>query len=104
MKIVITSVENNINSAFDLRFGRAGYFCVYDTSSKETEFILNEHNDANSGAGIKAAEKVIELGVTRVISGDFGPKAKDLLNQFKIQMVMLDDNAQTINTIIGQIK
>jgi predicted Fe-Mo cluster-binding NifX family protein len=35
------------------------------------------------GAGTKAAETVADLNAERVISGDFGPKAKALLEQFK---------------------
>ncbi|MCU4163996.1 NifB/NifX family molybdenum-iron cluster-binding protein [Carboxylicivirga caseinilyticus] len=103
MKIAITSTQNIPESTFDLRFGRASYFCIYNTENNSVEFIDNENINANSGAGIKAAEKVIELGVSRVISGDFGPKAKDLLDKFKIQMVMLDDDSQTISSIIKQL-
>nr|WP_321408522.1 NifB/NifX family molybdenum-iron cluster-binding protein [uncultured Carboxylicivirga sp.] len=103
MKIVITSTQNTPESTFDLRFGRASYFCIYNTDYNSIEFIENENINTKSGAGVKAAEKVIELGVSRVISGDFGPKAKDLLDKFKIQMVMLDDDSQTISSIIKQL-
>nr|WP_319397517.1 NifB/NifX family molybdenum-iron cluster-binding protein [uncultured Carboxylicivirga sp.] len=103
MKIAITSTNNTLDSNFDLRFGRAAYFCIFDTEDKSTSFIENENVNANSGAGVKAAEKIIELGATRVISGDFGPKAKDMLDKFKIQMVMLDDDTKKISSIIEQI-
>lgn len=103
MKIVITSTGDSADSKFDLRFGRAAYFCVYDASNGATQFIPNEQLNAQGGAGTKSAEKIIELGVKRVISGDFGPKAKDLLNQFKIQMVMLDDSSSTVESIIKKL-
>lgn len=103
MKTVITAKENNTSSLFDLRFGRGAWFCVFDTESKQTEFVKNEFANVQGGAGTKAAEKMIELGVTKVISGDFGPKAKDLLTQFKIQMVILDDDEKTIKDIITLI-
>ncbi|WP_430809418.1 MULTISPECIES: NifB/NifX family molybdenum-iron cluster-binding protein [unclassified Carboxylicivirga] len=103
MKIAITSSGDSTDAKFDLRFGRAAYFCVYDTSNGSTQFIANEQCDAQGGAGTKAAEKMIELGVKRIISGDFGPKAKDLLNQFKIQMVMLDDANSTVGVIIDKL-
>ena len=51
---------NNLDSGFDLRFGCAGWFCILDE----------------------------ETGATRVISGDFGSKAKELLEKFNIQMVL----------------
>lgn len=100
MKIIITSKGNSKDALLDLRFGRAAYFCLYNTENKTMQFINNELKDAQGGAGTKAAEKVIEFGAERVISGDFGPKAKDLLNQFNIQMVMLDDANSTIESIV----
>jgi predicted Fe-Mo cluster-binding NifX family protein len=103
MKTVITAKENNTQSLFDLRFGRGAWFCVFDSETKNTSFVKNEFADAQGGAGTKAAEKMIELGVQKVISGDFGPKAKDLLTQFNVQMVILEDDEKTINDIIELI-
>ncbi len=50
------------------------------------------YSTTSQGAGGKVVETAIELGVTKVISGDFGPKAKDLLEKFNIQMVILLTN------------
>ena len=46
---------------------------------------------------------MIELGVNKIISGDFGPKAKEMLEKFNIQMVIIEDDSQTIQTIIDKI-
>ena len=43
MKTVITSSGNELKSNFDLRFGRAAYFCIYDEESKETSFFQNDN-------------------------------------------------------------
>jgi len=104
MKTLISSDGNNLKSTFDLRFGRASWFCLFDEENRETLFYENTFKDANHGAGGKVVEKAIELGVTKVISGDFGPKAKDLLEKFKIQMVILSDNNKSIDDIISQLK
>ena len=104
MKTVITSSGNTIESQFDKRFGRAAWFCIYDESSKEISFAPNEQVNANNGAGTKAAEKMVELGIKKVISGDFGPKAKDLLEKFNIQMVVIQDDDSTVQNIIQKIK
>ncbi|MCK5137468.1 MAG: NifB/NifX family molybdenum-iron cluster-binding protein [Bacteroidales bacterium] len=103
MKTVITSKGNNQNASFDLRFGRAGWFCVVDDASGKPSFIENEQADATGGAGVKAAEKMVELGVQKVISGDFGPKAKELLEKFNIQMVIIQGENQSIKEIISQL-
>lgn len=104
MKTIITSTGNQLNSIFDLRFGRASWFCLYDDQSGEVCFVENENINSSSGAGTKTVEKVVELGVQKVISGDFGPKAKELLEKFNIQMVLLQDDNNTVQYIIDQLK
>ena len=104
MKTLISSTGNKLDSGFDLRFGRAGWFCLLDEETGETSFYENENKEASHGAGTKAVEKVVELGATRVISGDFGPKAKELLEKFNIQMVLLSDDSKSIADIADGIK
>jgi len=104
MKTLISSKGNKLDSGFDLRFGRAAWFCIFDEQTKQTRFIENEHKDAIHGAGTKVVEKVVEAGAARVISGDFGPKAKELLEKFHIQMVLISDDSQSISDIIHSIK
>jgi len=104
MKTLISSTGNNLNSSFDLRFGRAAWFCLLNEETGETRFYENENKEASHGAGTKAVEKVVELGVSKVISGDFGPKAKELLEKFNIQMVLLSDDSKSIADIADSIK
>ncbi|MPQ46834.1 dinitrogenase iron-molybdenum cofactor biosynthesis protein [Marinifilum sp. N1E240] len=104
MKTIITSTGKGEGSLFDLRFGRAAWFCLYDDENGEVRFIENKHANAAGGAGTKASETAIELGVSKVISGDFGPKAKDLLDEFNIQMVILQDDNNTVEKILKNLK
>jgi len=104
MKTLISSTGNNLNSSFDLRFGRAAWFCLLNEETGETRFYENENKEASHGAGTKTVEKVVELGVSKVISGDFGPKAKELLEKFNIQMVLLSDDSKSIADIADSIK
>jgi len=104
MKTLISCEGNSLKAAFDLRFGRASWFCLLDDKSGDTHFYKNEFKEADHGAGGKVVEKAIDMGVTRVISGDFGPKAKDLLIKFNIQMVILPDGNRSIKEIITQLK
>ena len=104
MNTIISSTGSNLDSSFDLRFGRAGWFCLLNEATGETTFHENENKDASHGAGTKAVEKIIELGAAKVISGDIGPKAKELLEKFNIQMVLLSDDSKSIADIIDSIK
>ena len=104
MNTIISSTGNKLTSQFDLRFGRAPWFCVLDETSGKTSFHQNESQEASHGAGTRAAEKAIELGATKVISGDFGPKVKELLEKFNIQMVILSESSSTIGEIVEKIR
>ena len=103
MKTVITSKGNNTKADFDPRFGRAGWFCLIDDESGKPTFIENDQAEASGGAGVKVAEKMVEIGVKKVISGDFGPKAKELLDKFNIQMVIITDDHQSIKEVISRL-
>ncbi|MGB5435825.1 MAG: NifB/NifX family molybdenum-iron cluster-binding protein [Maribacter sp.] len=103
MKTVITSSGGTLTAQFDKRFGRAAWFCIFDEESKETRFIDNTNDSASNGAGTKAAEKMVEMNIKKVISGDFGPKAKDLLDKFDVQMVIINDHDITVQHIIEKL-
>lgn len=104
MKVIISSSGNSLKSKFDIRFGRSAWLCLYNTETQNIDFWENENKNIDGGAGTKTAEKVAELGAKQVISGDFGPKAKSLLEKLKIQMIILEETNQTIADITEKIK
>ena len=86
MKIAITSEGMNAESLLDSRFGRCTAFAIYDTETKELNFIENPNKDADEGAGPASVSLVANLGVKRIISGEFGFKIKGLLTDLNIEM------------------
>jgi predicted Fe-Mo cluster-binding NifX family protein len=104
MKTAITSKGSELTAQFEKRFGRTAYYCIYDENSERTSFIPNEQANAHGGAGTNAAGKMLELGIKRIVSGDIGPKAKELLEKYGVEMVLLKDEGQTIQEIIQQLK
>ncbi|AZO94672.1 NifB/NifX family molybdenum-iron cluster-binding protein [Halocella sp. SP3-1] len=76
MKLLITCEDNNnqFKSKFDARFGRANYFAVVYTETGELEFINNSASNA-AGAGVSAAQLLVDEHADGVISGKIGPKA-----------------------------
>lgn len=103
MRIVITSEADSVSAPFDKRFGRTAWFCVYDDETKDSVFYSNENLNASNGAGTKAAERMVELAIDKVISGDFGPKAKELLDKFNVQMVIIQDDGLTVQDVINKL-
>ncbi len=86
MKIVISSQGQVLEAMVDPRFGRCAYFIIYDTETKETEALSNQASEATGGAGIVAAQLVVDKGVEAVITGNVGPNAFQTLSQAKIKI------------------
>lgn len=102
MITIISSQENNTSSLMDSRFGRAKWFCIYNDDNKSTSFVENPHLEAQGGAGVKTSEMIIELGAKKVISGHYGPKAKELLDKFNIEQIEMHEE-KSIETIINNL-
>lgn len=87
MKIAITSDGQNLDSQVDLRFGRAKGFIIYNLEDESFEFVDNIQNlNAAQGAGIQAAQNVINQAVEAVITGHCGPKAFNLLTNENVKI------------------
>ena len=80
MKIAISSKGNTLDSEIDPRFGRAGFFLLVDPETMEVKVIENKQNlQLPQGAGIQAAQTVVEQGAKTVLTGNCGPKAFKVL-------------------------
>jgi predicted Fe-Mo cluster-binding NifX family protein len=87
MKIAVTSQGTTKNYNVDPRFGRSKYIAVYDEETDEYMFKSNKQNlNAAQGAGIQAAQNIIETGVEVLITGHCGPKAFAVLKAGKIKV------------------
>ena len=87
MKIAITSTGTAFDSAVEPRFGRCPYFALVDTESGAFEAKTNPFRDAASGAGIQAAQWVVDQGVGALLTGHCGPKAAAVLDDADIRIV-----------------
>lgn len=100
MKVAISAQNADLNAEVDSHFGRCTCFALFDTETGKTEFIPNDYRDTIEGAGQSAAQFVASLGVEKVISCEFGTKAKAVLDGNKIQLVMLPQRNQSIKQIV----
>ena len=81
MKICITSNGPILDSFVDPRFGRCLYFIFVDSGKPEKfEPVKNAGINAMRGAGIQAAQTVVNQGAEVVISGNLGPNAFRVLS------------------------
>jgi len=76
MKVAISVSGETPAAAVDPRFGRAAGFLVVDLVSGASEYVTNTQNlRAAQGAGIQAAQNVVNAGAQAVLTGHCGPKA-----------------------------
>jgi len=68
MKIAITANEDNLESNIDTRFGRCRYFLIVDTNTMNFESISNESAMTSGGAGIQAAQTIVNAGIEAVLT------------------------------------
>ncbi|NLN92585.1 MAG: dinitrogenase iron-molybdenum cofactor biosynthesis protein [Candidatus Hydrogenedens sp.] len=80
MKIAFTSSGKTLEDALCPRFGRADRFLVYDLETSEFSLVENAQNlNAAQGAGIQAAQLVVNAGAKVLVTGHCGPKAFSVL-------------------------
>ncbi len=87
MKICITASEKSLDAQLDPRFGRCKYFIIVDPETLQFEAIDNVAATAMHGAGIQAAQIVIEKGVETIITGNVGPNAYQVLSTTGIKII-----------------
>lgn len=86
MKVAISVDAVNTDARLSQRFGRAPAFMVVETDEDRRQVYSNPAQTASGGAGVQAAEFLVNKGVQAVISGRFGPKAFDVLDSANITM------------------
>lgn len=79
MKIAISASGPNLDDEVDPRFGRCQYFIVAEPETMEFEAINNSSASAAGGAGISAAQTIVDKGVGAVLTGNCGPNAHQVL-------------------------
>ena len=91
MKLAIALKENDYNSSVDERFGRAPFFIIIDSDTKEFEIIENEAKDEATGAGLKAVKNLLKYEIDTIIAWEIGPKAGELIYDLEIPTFKFKD-------------
>lgn len=85
MKIAISATGKTIENLLDMRFGRCEYFQIHDTESGEIKVLENRGLNSGEGAGIAAANQLIDEKVDAIITGSLGPNAFELIKKTGIK-------------------
>lgn len=84
MKIAIPVDENK--DTVCVAFARAPYFCVYDLNTDKKEFLTNPASSAQGGAGIKASQFIVDLGVDALVTVRLGENSAEVLKEANIKI------------------
>ena len=90
MKLVLTSKGKSLDSEIDPRFGRCPYFCLLDPATMKAEFYENPALSSPGGAGIKAAQFVIDTGARALLTQNVGPRAFSTLSAGGVEIYTVE--------------
>jgi len=79
MKIAVPMESLEPTALMASVFGRAPAFLVQDRASGNVTVLENPGTRASGGAGVEAAQAVVDAGATVVIAPKVGPKAQAVL-------------------------
>lgn len=87
MKIALPISDNKENSDICPSFGRASYFLIINTQTNETTRFENVAASGAGGAGIAAAQSIIDRGADVVITERCGENAAKVLARANIKLL-----------------
>ncbi len=84
MKIAIPTEDKSIKSKINDSLGRAPYFLIYSTVTKESEFLDNRAVVAQGGAGVRVSQVVADNGIKALITLRCGENAEKALSSAEV--------------------
>ncbi len=86
MKIAMPVTNKSMVAEVETSFGRAACFLIYDTDAKTSAFFDNTAALSQGGAGIKAAQSVVDSGAEAVLVPQCGENAASILKAANLKM------------------
>jgi predicted Fe-Mo cluster-binding NifX family protein len=81
VRVAFPAAGNDLDAPLDSRFGRSPWFLVYELESDSFVLVDNRQNaNAAQGAGVEAAQAIVQAGAEALIAGRCGPKAFHVLS------------------------
>ena len=97
MKVAVTTLGSSLEHALDPRFGRAAYILIFDTETHFVEVINQSVNAPAGGAGIAAAQRLVDRDIDALVTGQIGPNALSVLRTAEIPIYQGIDGAARLS-------
>ncbi|NLE75952.1 MAG: dinitrogenase iron-molybdenum cofactor biosynthesis protein [Chloroflexi bacterium] len=88
MKVVVTASGANLDAPASPVFGRCSHYVFVDSETMAFQALENPAVSAGGGAGIQAAQFVVERGAQAVITGNAGPNAFQVLQAAGVEVYL----------------
>ena len=92
MKIAIPVDDVSMDTNICISFGRAPYFLIYDTETKDAAFLDNSAAANQGGAGIKAAQIIVDSCVEALLTPRCGENAAEVIHAADIKIYQTKGN------------
>ena len=102
MRVAVTSNGSGLDAPASPVFGRCQTVVFVDTDSLTAETVGNPAIGAPGGAGIQAAQFIIEHGAQALITGNVGPNAFQVLQAAGVPIYMF--NGGTVREAVAALK
>ena len=90
MKIVIPANGVDLDAPTSPVFGRCETFVFVDSDTLEVEAVSNPGKDARGGAGVQAAQLILDRGAEAVAARRLGPNAFNAIQSAGVRVYVLD--------------
>jgi predicted Fe-Mo cluster-binding NifX family protein len=84
--VAIPTAGTDLMADVEQRFGRCPRFLIVNSETMEYRSVPNAASFQSGGAGITAAQQVINEGAEFVIAGEVGPNAFEVLNKANVKV------------------
>jgi predicted Fe-Mo cluster-binding NifX family protein len=91
--ICVTSRGQDLEAEIDPKFGRAMYFLFVNPETLEYEAIKNPYAESAHGAGIQAAQLIVNRKISMILTGQVGPNAQRILDAAGIRIIAAENGS-----------
>ncbi len=97
MKLIVPVESKSLDVPVCPSFGRTPLYLSFDTETGSHEFLDNSAAISQGGAGIKAAQMLVDHGAKAIVTYRCGDNAAQVLNAAKIEMYKAQDGSVSEN-------
>jgi predicted Fe-Mo cluster-binding NifX family protein len=97
MIIAIPTDDNTDRTNVCISFGRAPFFMLYDSETSNVRFIDNDAASSQGGAGIKAAQSLVDSKAGALLTPRCGDNAAEVLKAAGVGLYKTRDGSAADN-------